>query len=287
MSSSVFWQKPSNMQYTDLAIYFDEHFSSDDRDDLMCYRCMYQIYYMLACKRHFFKRFKEYDDYAIYTTNIIYMRFLKKLRSGGKYKSLLNYAKSTAYPFKVLYQNETYKNITEEGDKRGAKLAKAVNEMAENSIRAQYSEGALSEVLDEFRYVPILLNKELVQSPYKNDLVMRRRIYNSVMISLIKGFTLTHEAKQKLHDAKNQKAEMKVIYSNLSNAKYDKVTLWRLSSDMEDYVTLLRNKVRSHLTEQVGEIQQSFEIDDATMNSIINSSWETINHVNNNASEDA
>ena len=52
--------------HSKMAIYFDENFYSNERDDENCYKYMYLIYYMLACKNKYFASYSDYDGYDDY-----------------------------------------------------------------------------------------------------------------------------------------------------------------------------------------------------------------------------
>lgn len=74
----MLFTKDPDMSYTDMCIFFDNNFYSEDRDDELCFKYMYLVYYMLAFKKHYLQNYNEYDEFAEYATITIYTRYLKK-----------------------------------------------------------------------------------------------------------------------------------------------------------------------------------------------------------------
>lgn len=75
------YNKPSNLKFTQLAMYFDKHFwedTDDVRNDDILYQYLYHILYMLACKQKWFKSFKDYDEFALFAATKLYIRFMNR-----------------------------------------------------------------------------------------------------------------------------------------------------------------------------------------------------------------
>ena len=62
------YNKPPNMTYTAMCIYFDNNIYTSDRDDNILYQYLYHICYMLACKSRYFRNYEDYDDFALYAS---------------------------------------------------------------------------------------------------------------------------------------------------------------------------------------------------------------------------
>lgn len=187
------FHKPKNLKYTEMAKYFDDNIRREDRNDNLLYEYVYHIVYMLACKARFFPKFEEYDSFALYAASRIYIRVLKK----DNIKSILNYAKATLYPMKVDYQRETFSEILNPAfDPR-------INEdnlrsIFEESVQSDYYVGLEEEILDSIRELPSFIHKEVLRTPYKNDKLMCRRLYYSILLSIIKGAILPPNVFDKL-----------------------------------------------------------------------------------------
>ena len=75
------YNKPSNLKFTQIAMYFDKHFWEDTdetRNDDILYQYLYHILYMLSCKQKWFKAFKDYDEFALFAATKLYIRFMNR-----------------------------------------------------------------------------------------------------------------------------------------------------------------------------------------------------------------
>lgn len=197
----MLYSNSSKMKYTDMCIFFDENFYSPYRDDEKCYKYLYLIYYMLACKKKYFHKFEEYDSFAIFSANIIFIRFLKKQKNGEKIKSILNYAKATLYPLKVMYQKQEFREVINaeviDIDIEGIK-----NELRQQ-VQTQYYYNIEDNTVELFSDIHRIVEEVIFNTPYKNNKLMIKRLYISCILSLLKSFTLPPNLLKKLNQ-KNQ-----------------------------------------------------------------------------------
>ena len=85
----MLYTKPSDMSYSDIAIYIDKtDFNEMNKDTFAGY--VYLLCSLIIGKRGLFKDDIDRDDFSIYVTNIIYQKYKK----GNKPKSIMNYIKS-------------------------------------------------------------------------------------------------------------------------------------------------------------------------------------------------
>lgn len=274
----MLYSAKGNEKYTDLAKYFDENFYSDKRNDEKCYRAMYLIYYMLACKSSYFKSYEEYDRFAQTATSSIYMRFLKKWHNGERIKSVLNYAKSTVYPLKVMYQKLEYydvKDLNAEDPTLGMSCKIHLRE----NVQREYMEGLEDAVIDCFKSVPKIVDNILDETPYKNDTLTRRRLYISCLISLAKSITLNEQLETRLEGKINNNVNISVnnLGKIFGREKENAITLWRLDETMTDYVELLFNKIRKKLADEINEAEKYFELPVDMLDDILDSANDTDN----------
>ena len=268
----MLYSAKSNEKYTDLAKYFDENFYSDERDDEKCFRAMYLIYYMLACKGSYFKTFGEYDTFAQTASSMIYMRFLKKWRNGERIKSLLNYAKSTLYPLKVMYQRMEYYDIRDL-NKEDPSVGMACKIQLREKVQKEYMDGIEDSMVDCFQGIPKIIKDVINATPYKNDPLMCKRLYTSCLLSLAKSITFNEATETRLINKVNNNINISVnnLGKMFNKEKAGAITLWRLDESMRDYVEVLFNKIRTQLAKELTEVEKSFELPVDVIDNILDS----------------
>ncbi len=281
----MLYSKPDNLKYTDLCIFFDENFYSDNRDDDTCYKYMYLIYYMLACKKKYFHKFQDYENYAIFAASTIYMRFIKKQQNGERIKSLLNYAKATCYPLKVMFQrNEFRESFDEEHSNIEPSM---IQESLKASIQSQYNYGLEDAIVEVFNNIPHFIREEISRTPYKTDVIMSKRIYISCLITLLKSFTLSNNNQSKLNKRiESGTANQELLVKLFNREREYSTTVWRLDESMGDYIQLLANKIRIRIQKELKEARNSFALDDTTLEAILMTAWEGTNHSSGNDFEE-
>ena len=267
------FNKPSNLTYVDMAIYFDKHIRDENRNDSLLYEYLYHLYYMLACKSRYFHRFEDYDQFALYAATKTYMRAIRNI----EIKSILNYVKSTLYPMKVDYQKESFNEVLNP-DVDSRINPDAIKASIENSIQSDYYYGLADEVVEHMKLLPSYIRKEVDKSPYKSDPVMHRRIYLSVMLTFLSGVTLSNDDVERLQkrDEKGLNNDGSII-KMLTKERSRGVILWRLDPSMRDYISLLTTKVRKKFGQEILDIKKSFELTEEDLSAIMLSAYQTPN----------
>lgn len=269
------YNKPHNVTYTEMAIFFDKHIKKPDRNDNLLYEYLYHLVYMLANKAKYFHYFEDYDEFALYAANKVYMRAINQDKTEKPIKSILNYIKAVIYPLKVDYQKETYDEIINpDVDERinGQKLKDNI----QAPILADYQEGMMEEIYQQLNYLPKYIEEVVKESPYKNDKLVSRRIYMSVLMSFLNGVTITNQGLQKL-----KRREIKALNTEdtalklLEKEKETSTLLWRLDESMLDYIGVLTNKVRKKFGRDLLEIKQSYLLKEEDLNAIMMSAYNT------------
>ena len=268
----MLYSKDANKKYTDMAQEFDREFYKPDRDDNKLFKDMYLIFYMLACKGNFFKKFEDFDGYAQYAATKIYIRYLKKEKKGVKLKSVLNYCKSCKKHLKVDYQNETFEQVTKKDDSDVLTYRHVYRDNLSTSYgRANMLED-MNEVLNSF---PAIAREVIDESPYKNDKKLCKHIYQSCLLTFLSSITLTNNAIDKL----TTKQEAKVISDNYIIKQYQKdleesLILWNLPQDYSDIVILLVNKIKSKMSEEINGVIAANSIPDDVIDAIVASAYD-------------
>jgi len=269
------YSKPKNVSYTEMAMFFDKHIKKPNRDDNLLYEYVYHIVYMLANKSKYFHDYQDYDEFSLYAANKIYMRAINQDKTEKPIKSILNYIKAVIYPLKVDYQKETYDEvINPEVDDRinGERLKNNLHA----PILADYREGLMEEVYQQLNYLPKYINEVVQESPYKNDVLIARRLYISVLLSFLNGVTLTNQGIEKL-----KRREIKMLDTDntaikmLEKEKEISTLLWRLDESLINYVEILTNKVRRKFGRDLIEIKKSHELPEEDLKAIMMSAYNT------------
>lgn len=117
------YNKPYNISYTDMCIWVDQNVYTDDCDVNTLYEYLYHIVNMLAHEGRYFRTVDTYDEFALYAASRLYVRLKNpkqfELNESGvsklpQIKSVLNYAKTIIYPYKVDFEQETYSPLAED-----------------------------------------------------------------------------------------------------------------------------------------------------------------------------
>lgn len=278
------WKKAKDI-HSKMAIYFDENFYSEKRNDNNCYRYMYLIYYMLACGKKYFHNYEDYDEYAQFAATTIYIRFLKKLENGERIKSILNYAKSTLYPLKVMYQNDSFRTVVdEEHDPRYNSVS--FQQMLRDNIQAQYYKDELDKyIVDVFKEIPRMIKERILLTPYKQDKLMVKKIYMSCLLSFLSSITLSNESLERINNklVNNLYGVSEDYICKLYNRERESgVILWKLDESMKDFIQVLVNSIRRDIFKEIEESKGSLTLGDNILDAILYSAWETPYSSNNN-----
>lgn len=273
----MIFSKPDNKKYTQMSMEFDKEFYEPNRDDNKLFKYLYLIFYMLACKSNYFTKFEDYDGYAQYAATEIYKRYLKKEKKGIQIKSVLNYAKSCKKHLKVDYQNETFEQVTQEGDKNV--------QVYQHKYREELSEGNREDIAVDTEMVlqtfPKIARNVIKETPYKSDSLLCKHLYISCLLTFLDGITLSNSTLDRI----SVKQQMKDVSDNYIVKQYQKsnddaLILWNLSEDYSDIVKMLVNKVKSKMSEEINDVVASYTIPDDVVDSIISSAFEEKAYLN-------
>lgn len=269
------YAKPEGMKYTDLCIEFDNEFYTENRDDEKLYRYMYLIFRMLAFKKSYFRNFADYDGFAQFAASTIYMRFMKKQMNGERVKSLLNYAKASLYPLKVMYQNEAF-NMTTEASEDEDVFDDSLSEKMRQSIQSDYQrEYLVSAIYDELNNLIDFIDDVVKHTPYAKNAKMRKNLRMSMMLTMLSQTTLSNENKRKLNkklDTKSNKND-ELFMKFMEIERTSEPLLWCVSPSLKQYVSMLVNKVRKNLGKEINDTRAAYTLPDDVLDSIVASAY--------------
>lgn len=264
------YKKP-NMKYTDMCIYFDANIYKADRDDNILYQYLYHICHMLASKGRYFKYFDDYDIFALYSSSRLYLRYPSKDKCADtlpekRIKSILNYTKATIYPLKVDYQRENFAqtyNYADEGQ-----MENLVN-ITKQYIQKDYSQGLVEAVFDTLKILPGIIRNRIKDTPYKNDILVSKRLYMSCLLTFINSMTLSNDKIKKISSKSNRADKEDLYIKSLQRERQDAVMTWHLDDSFKDYVRILTNKIRRDIENEIADTQKSFSLTDSELEGIM------------------
>lgn len=271
------YNKPKGITYVDMCKYFDAHIYSDDRDDNTLYQYLYHIVYMLACKKRYFASWAEYDAFALYMSSKVYLRYINPSHQGqdDRIKSVLNYCKNLLYPTKVDFQKETYAEIFGPTPKMDADFSGMRQDM-EDRVQASHIDAGmlLDDLVAEFSGLSKVIRSEVAKTPYALDPIISRRLFMSVLLTMVNGMTLSNPACSKL--AKRQKGRPDydaAVLDALRRERDAAPTLWRLDKSFADTVHILTIKVRRKCGEKIHMVRRGFELSDDDVAAVLASAY--------------
>lgn len=269
----MLYKKPANKTYVQMAIEFDKEFWEEGRSDEKLYKYMYLLYYMLASKKKYFPSnndYAEYDNFAQFSATTIYMRFIKKQQTGEKIKSILNYCKSTLYPLKIMYQNDSFNQIFDTFKPNFD--AHLLSETFRENIQQEHNREMPEDIIETFETIPQITREVILDTPYRNNKLMIERLYLSCILTLLNNFTLPNKVIEKIE--KTKKDRDTVLVDSFKSNEMKETILWHLNDDMRDYVNLLTNKIKDEVGKEMDTIKQSYILEDNVLDSVLNSVYE-------------
>lgn len=255
----MMYVKPSDLRFTDMCIYIDEHVYTSDFDAEKIFEYIFHIVRALALRANFFNKCSYYDDFSIFAATKIYMRLINKkqyqIKSDGtpklkKIKSILNYIKTILYPLKVDFeQSEYYQGISL--DDLVENYDYGFYNIIENSIdRIGISDFKLD--LDNI----CTMCKEFVNTlPHKKDSVEAINIYISILLTFLNQIILDYKNKVKIENCSNFRADVQNnIFNNiLDTQKYSDPVLFHLDSSMNNYIEVLCRQFKTFVLNELSE----------------------------------
>lgn len=268
-------------RYTEMCQIFDREFYEPNRDDEKLFKYMYLTFFMLASKSNFFQRYEDYDKYAQYAAQVVYTRFMRKWQNGERVKSMLNYAKGSMRPLRIMYQNQEFEQIF-----GGPTMdMSSATEDLRNSVPTEFSGALEDEVADELMSISETVERVVSSVPGTHSGSEDHRLYVSVMLSLLNASTLSksqlatleEEAKARAKAMRRTRKRGPVVSSVqrfLTENREEPMVLWGLDSTKEPLVRLLTNRVRMVLSDSIKEAIQGNRLPDDVVDSILYSAYQ-------------
>jgi hypothetical protein len=210
-----------------------------------------------------FKNFEDYDMYAFYSANRLYLALRKNQLNQGKtikgklirpIKSCLNYTKALLYPMKIEYQRESFREIIEEEFVSTKFDAMAYKEQLKDQARTD------SDVMYNFKtYVQTalkqsdrILEEVLQKSPFNSSTPE----YQNLKISILLTSLQILKTKKKL------------------SANPQSVILWHLPKSMSSYTKVLLKEYFTALKLEIMDCYKEADLSDDILESILTTTTE-------------
>lgn len=265
----MLWKKPSNMKFTDMCIFIDENVpkivNPGEYPELenTIYNYLWLLVKALAIKKCMFKDFQDYDMYAFYSANRLYLALRKNQLNQGKtikgklirpIKSCLNYTKALLYPMKIEYQRESFREIIEEEFVSTKFDAIAYKEQLKNQAREDsdvnlHFKEYVQEALKQSGY---LLEDILQKSPFNSS----TSEYQNLKISILLTSLQILKNKKKL------------------NASPQSVILWHLPKSMSSYTKVLLKEFFTALKLEIIDCYREADLSDTDLENILTTTTE-------------
>ena len=270
----MFYKKPSNVSYVDMAIYIDGNIRNKDRQvQERCFEYMWHLFYILAVKRKFFSSLRDYEEYALFGATRLYLRYEGDSHNveGGlpPIKSCLNYIKKVLYPTKVKYQKAFFEEVISTNVTSEDSIIQLQN-IGKGLIRR--STAGLLEV--EFSYylttICSTIQGYLKSSPYVRDRAMLHNIYLSCVLTFLKSITISNRNKEKLESKQSRCLPIDSLLESIYyEESQDSVVLFHLDSSMENYIKTLVVGIKKAVAKDLRMIIGSFEPTEQVMRDIL------------------
>ena len=269
----MFYKKPPNVSYVDMAIYIDTHKNDKERNDNLMFEYMWHLFYILAVKRRFFNTDRDYNEYALYAATRLFMRYKREREGTSKrlkpIKSSLNYIKKVLYPMKVDYQQSYFEEVVRE-DKAKDSAQHQLYEDKVDSIRKSNNELLRVEYTYYLDSICNTIRFTLNRIPYKNNNLMMHNIYLSCVLTLLKTVTLSNENKNKLAARIDKALPIEVMIDSLyKQESQDNVVLYHLDRSMKNYIMTLVAIIRKEIVKDLRGIIGSYEPSEQVIKDIL------------------
>lgn len=260
----MFWRKPADMKYTDLCIWIDNNIQNivnpgeNPEIENTMYNYLWLLVRALAVKKHMFESFQDYDAYAFFAANRLYLAIRKNYWNQGKVikgklirpiKSCLNYTKALLYPMKIEFQNETFNEIlSEEYTSKTFDATLFGEQLKSSAISSQgINEKFKLYVESSFRNIDAFLNKVLTESMFAPNKTEAKNLKISILLNTIQSL------KQK----------------NRLDADMPNTIIWHLPKSMESYIKILLREFYLVIKKEIIECYRAVDLDDSVVNKLL------------------
>ena len=233
------FSKP-NMKYTEMAIWIDQNVYKPDCDDNLVYKYIYNLVYMQAHQLALFRKFEDYDEFALYCASRLLLRIRTK---DDQIKSILNYIKSVICSWRADYEREFHIESSEYDVIHVGcfDLGDHLSDIAGYHDRSAYA-FTCNDIED-------VVHKHLCRIPQRRRSAEWHNIYISCMLTLNDRLLYSMEV------VKNRKyGNMFDLISDAFKASRTRdPILFHLEESMSNYVHVLVNEIIHAISNELSE----------------------------------
>lgn len=241
-----------------MCIWVDENAYADNVDEIKLYEYIQVIIDTQAKKKRFFKREDDYFDFSAYFATKIFMRYRDhrqdNIDENGKrelerIKSVSNYVQQTIFFNKLLFMKDI------RGDKREkATIGVEASTQFRDSLVETMDYLRVSEFRSAMNNVASTIRTFMNKIPYKAGSVEWHRIYMSCLLTIMNYITLSKDRKRRV-DKSNSGGQIneRCLNKQFQNERLSGVKLYRLDSDMSQYIYVLTNKIMKEVAHDLTE----------------------------------
>ena len=240
----TYYEKPSNITYTQMCIWIDENAYKEDCDEYTLFTYLYHISRMLAYKKRYFEKAAYYDDFAVLMATRIFMRFKNKKqflkeKKLDKIRSVLNYAKSILHSTKVLFEEQYYaQNYVCAPDDEPFDYS------LHDSVLSYIDDLKISDFKSYLGDIVKTSKEFIYKLPHKSKSEIDN-IYTSCMLSFLNSVVLSNKNKEKLNslieDGKLTPDYLDKLYKS---ERENSVILYHVDSSLKPYIQVIVNELR-------------------------------------------
>ena len=241
-----------------MAIYIDNNFYKENRDDETCFKYMYLLAYMLASKSKWFKDERDYDGFAAFLARCVYQRMTDPNKI--PVKSVLNYMKAISNFRRLAYLRETFNEVInpdyDTDWNNDLYIERTLNSFSEQNtyLKSLYIE-------DFLKTVPSLIKKN-IPSIYKTNPSLKHGLYISSLLSLLYRITLPSKREKYFKEKIEGKQNFNDDGFYVKHLDKDIIVLWDVPEDYTEVVRLILNKTKNSIISEIREISADFVIDE-------------------------
>lgn len=249
-----FYTKPSNMKYTDMCIWIDEHayLEGTSYDDKL-FEYLYHVSRMLAYKKKLFEKASYYDDFAIFMATKLFLRLKNKKQFGdnptlSKVKSILNYAKCTLNVNRIQFQTDVFAQNYKVSD--DTTLDTNFNAVLFNSSD-DLGIVNFKSYLDD---IPKTIKGFVYKLPHRNKADLDN-IYISCLLSFLSSITLSRKSIERMKSLmKSNKLSQQKLNLIYKNERKDCMIFYHIERSMQPLVSVYMNEIRHILASNLAII---------------------------------
>lgn len=259
------FKKPNGLRYTDLCIYIDENAYKDTCDNDKLYEFLWVLIAMLSHKKCFFKRNRDYEDFCLFATNRMYLRYKNpkqfEIDEFGnpkldKIKNVLDYLKGSLSRIKSKYDHQFDKHMVDLSNDANSMDSIGVLSIIEKTID-QTKRLDFNLYLED---IPRTIKDFVYKCPYANQPIIHN-IYKSCLLSFLNLITLRNDEEEQLRCSKQRQTitpqRIQMLYEKQLN---DFVILYHLESSMYSYIRVLTLRIRDIVKKDIEQIISSSPI---------------------------